>query len=108
MERIKLTKEEKAVLLHVKQSGEKQPKGLSPAVFHYSLSSLQEKGLVKFIANYEEILAADITIKGAAYLEQNPKLSNPIDWIKIITLIMTIITALATTLALFIACSIIK
>ena len=40
-------------------------------MFHYSLATLQEKGLVKFLANYEEILSAELTVKGVAYMDQN-------------------------------------
>ena len=40
-------------------------------MFHYSLATLQEKGLVKFLANYEEILSAELTVN-IAYMEQNP------------------------------------
>lgn len=80
MERIRLSREEKKVLRHVVKNGKKQPRGITPIMFHYCLSTLQEKGLVKFRANYDEILAAKITVKGAAYLEQNPGLKNPTDW----------------------------
>ena len=41
-------------------------------MFHYSLATLQEKGLVKFLANYDEILSAELTVKGVVYMEQNP------------------------------------
>ena len=89
MERIKLTKTEKQVLLHVKRYGEQQPKAVTPVMFHYCLSTLQEKGLVDFRANYDEILLARLTIKGSAYIEQNPKLKNPVNWRIIITMAAT-------------------
>ena len=79
MERIKLSREEKKVLLHIAGNGEKQPRDTTPIMIHYCLSTLQEKGLVKFRANYDEIEAAKITVKRAAYLEQNPGLKKPTD-----------------------------
>lgn len=106
MERIKLTKEEKQVFLHVAEYEDKQPKCISPATFHYCLATLQEKGLVVFVSNYDKIIKAHLTIKGEAYREQNPLLKNPIDWKSIIILIATIITSIATTLALFVACNV--
>ncbi len=104
MERIHLTKAEKQVFRHIQGNGEKQPRNITPVMFHYCLSTLQEKGLVEFRANYDEVLAAGLTVKGTAYMEQNPQLKNPVDWKGIATLIMVSITAIATTLALFVAC----
>lgn len=104
MERIRLSREEKKVLRHIVGNGEKQPRDTTPIMFHYCLSTLQEKGLVKFRSNYDEILSAKITVKGAAYLEQNPELKNPIDWKWIIQTVLIAATAVATMLALFIAC----
>lgn len=105
MERIYLTKVEKQVFLHVQKNGGELPRNITLVMFHYCLSTLQEKGLVEFKTNYNEVLAAELTVKGSAYKEQNPKLKNPVDWKGIITLIMTSITAIATTLALFVACN---
>ena len=45
MNRIKLTKEEKATLLNVFKNGSKQPRELSPIAFHFALSLLHEKDL---------------------------------------------------------------
>lgn len=101
MERIKLTKEEKEVLLHIEKYGKKQPRNITLVMFHYCLSTLEEKGLVDFKANYDKVLEAGLTVKGAVYLEQNPKLKNPIDWKWIILTILTSITAISTLLALF-------
>lgn len=106
MERIKLTKTEKQVLLHVQSKGGEQPRNITPIMFHFCLSTLKEKGLVEFIASYTNVIDAKLTLKAQAYLEQNPNLQNPIDWKGIITLIMTTITAIATTLALFVACNV--
>lgn len=106
MERIYLTRTEKRILMHVSSNREKQPGDITPIMFRYSLATLQEKGLVQCKFNYDEVLAASLSVKGRAYLEQNPSLRNPIDWKGIITIIATTITAIATTVALFVACTI--
>ena len=108
MKRIRLTKDEKYVLLHVRDHGEEQPPKISPVVFLYSLATLQEKGLVMFRDNYGEAIAANLPIKGEAYLEQNPKLRNPIDWLEIIKLVFLGLTAAASIVALFVACRLIQ
>lgn len=108
MKRIRLTKDEKYVLLHVRDHGEEQPPTISPAVFHLCLSTLLEKGLVMFRDNYGEVIAAKLTIKGEAYLEQNPKLRNPIYWLEIIKLVFLGLTAAASIVALFVACRLIQ
>lgn len=105
MEKIHLSKTEKVVFRHVAEKGGKQPRDVSPVMFQYCLSTLEEKGLVCFRANYDEVLSAELTVKGAAYAEQNPGLRNPVDWKWIVTATLSAITALATTIALFVACS---
>ena len=107
MERIYLTKDEKRVLRHVKEHGKKQPRNITPTVYSYCLITLQEKGLVVFQVNYDEILYAALTIKGKAYFEQNPSLCNPIDWKWIINTSILAIGAMAAVLGLFIACNLI-
>lgn len=105
MERIRLTMDEKHVFLHVNEHGEKRPMNITPVMFIYCLSTLKEKGLVDFKSDYDDVVGARLTIKGRAYIDQNPKLTNPIDWKWIITAVLTALTAFATTLALFISCS---
>lgn len=104
MERIRLSKVEKQVFLHVKEHGEKQPQSITLVMFQYYLSTLREKGLIEFKTNYDEVVKAGLTIKGAAYMEQNPKLANPVGWKGIITLALAAMTAIATTAALFVVC----
>lgn len=93
---------------HVEEYGEKQPRDITPTMFQYCLSTLREKGLVEFKTNYDEVIKARLTIKGVAYIEQNPRLTNPVDWKGIITLALAAMTATATTAALFVACSVLK
>lgn len=99
MERIRLTRYEKQVLLHVREHGEKQPRTISPLVFLHTLTTLQDKGLVKFRSDYNEVFSASLTVKGAVYLEVNPKLRNPVDWKWIILAVLSGITAISTALA---------
>lgn len=109
MERIRMTKEEKVTLLSVKEQGAKQPRNLSPMIFQYSLSTLQEKGLLRFRAdNKDEAYYAELTLKGKAYIESNPSLKNPIPWKDIVLIVLSAITAISTFIALFVSCSIIS
>ena len=80
MERIRLTRDEKHVFLHVNEHREKRPMNITPVMFIYCLSTLKEKGLVDIKSDYDDVVGARLTIKGRAYIEQNPKLINPIDW----------------------------
>lgn len=100
MERIRLTRDEKAVFLHVHEHGEKKPMRITPVMFIYCLSTLKEKGLVDFKSNYDEVLGARLTIKGRAYIEQNPKLTNTIDWKWVSVIIVTSTTLLISTMNL--------
>lgn len=102
MERIKLTKTEKQVLRHVEEYGEKQPRDITPTMFQYCLSTLREKGMVEFKTNYDEVIKARLTIKGVAYIEQNPRLLNPIDWIPDLVLILSIMAAIVSVSCLLI------
>ena len=108
MERIRLTKEEKVTLLSVKEQGARQPRNLSPMIFQYSLSTLREKGLLRFRAdNKDEAYFAELTLKGKAYIDSNPSLKNPIPWKDVALIVLSAITAVSTFIALFVSCSII-
>ena len=103
-EKIRLSKDEKRTLRHVAENSKKLPQDITLIMFRYCLSTLREKGLVKFRSKYDEILAAGITIKGAAYLERNPKLRNPVDWKWVASITVGLIAAVAAIAALFVAC----
>lgn len=105
MEKIYLDDFEKKLFRNVCKGDISQPRNLSLNQFHYSLSTLQEKGLIIYKTEYDKIIDIKPTIKGLAYLDSYPRLSNPIDWRWIISIIFYAITAIATTLALFIACN---
>ena len=103
MEKIYLNDFEKGLFRNVCKGDISQPRNLSLNQFHYSLSTLQEKGLIIYKTEYDKIIDIKPTIKGLAYLDTYPRLSNPIDWRWITSIVLSAITA--TTLALFIACN---
>ena len=80
MERIKLTKREKKVIRALQTD---TFDSLSPEDKH-AVFSLQAEGLV--IASwYEggEVASAHLSLKGVHYMKENPKLRNPVNWIKL-------------------------
>lgn len=103
--RIYLDSIEKLLLININNGNFSMPRNITTNQYHHALSTLQEKGLIQFKSNYDQIEDAKTTIKGRAYIDSNPKLKNPIDWKWIVTTILMAITAIATTLALFIACN---
>ena len=103
--RMHLNRIEKLLLKNINNGDFSMPRNITTNQYHHALSTLQEKGLIIFKSNYDQIEDAKTTIKGRAYIDSNPKLKNPIDWKWIITTILMAITAIASTLALFIACN---
>ena len=104
MERIKLTKDEKKTLFHVLNGAEGKPDNMTPLSYAYSVTTLQEKGLLLAIVERDAVINRKPTLKGVAYFEHNPGLKNPVDWKWTITTALVAQTALSTFLALFIAC----
>ena len=74
---------------------------ITPVMFIYCLSTLKEKGLVDFKSDYDDVVGVRLTIKGRAYIEQNPKLINPIDWKWMSVIIVTLMTLIVSTINLF-------
>lgn len=102
MERIKLTKEEKKVLLLI-STGYDCPDSFPAYIFTGCVRSLERKGLVK--GAYVEgggVEAARLTSDGRVFLAENPKLRNPINWVRIIEFAIPVIISI---IALFISCS---
>lgn len=106
MERIRLSKTEKKVLLIVDKFNGKCPYTYPRHTFNSSVRSLERKGLVKgaYIEG-GEVEAARLTNEGKQYLCENPRLSNPTDWGKIAA-ITGIIALIISIIALFVGCSI--
>lgn len=102
MERIKLTKEEKKVLLLISTGGD-CPDSFPAHIFTGCVRSLERKGLVK--GAYVEgggVEAARLTSDGRVFLAENPKLRNSINWVRIIEFAIPVIISI---IALFISCS---
>ena len=102
MERIKLTKEEKKVLLLL-STGYDCPDSFPAHVFAGCVRTLELKGLVK--GAYVErggVEAARLTSDGRVFLAENPKLRNPINWVRIIEFAIPVIISI---IALFISFS---
>ena len=80
MEKIHLTKKEKAVLRHVAEKGGEGPWDLPMPQVKCALYRLREKGLIYCIVNFDEAVDARLTLWGRYYIEHNPKLKNPTLW----------------------------
>ena len=107
MERIRLSKSEKSILRELRRGNDNVPNGMDNYSYFDAVTSLTEKRLVKSRTNHEEVIDVKLTAKGYSYMVTNPHLLNPIDWSKVAA-IAAIITAVATTLALFVACSLLN
>ena len=104
MERIRLNKSEKEVL-RLLNNGCGCPETYSRNVFVSCVDKLEMKGLAKGAwSEGHKLEDARITLKGKAYISENPNLRNPVDWAMIATLIAAF-SALVSLIALFIACS---
>lgn len=103
--RIKLTKQEKQIMKRLQQGVADKPENMSDAMFRWSVTNLSNHLLISVLYFENSIPKWEFTLKGKAYLESNPRLRNPIDWKWIISIILSAIVAIATTLALFVACT---
>ena len=82
--RIELTKQEKLIMKRLQQGITDKPDDMSGTMFQWSVTSLSRHGLISVIFLYDsyKIFEWELTLKGKAYLESNPKLYNPINWDK--------------------------
>ena len=81
--RIKLTKQEKLILKRLQQGVADKPENVSDAMYRWSLVNLSGHGfLLIAFSSGSEVVSYELTLKGKAYLESNPKLRNPINWDK--------------------------
>lgn len=105
MERIKLSKNEKEVFWLAMNNKQLPPLGMPYEVYFACIFSLHQKGLVNARFDCNKIASMHRTQLGEAYLTLNPSLKNPVDWLRIAELVFMGVTAIATTLALFISCT---
>ena len=99
VQRIKLTKNEKRILKHLSTHGYDALCDFPRSEAVYSLDTLEQKGLVKNLrVEGGDIEDARLSSLGKSYMRCNPKLTNPINWDRVIaisTLIVAIITLLS-------------
>lgn len=104
MKRIRLTRAEKAALRNIALECDYFPDGMSEACFSACVSELERVGLVHAAwASGHVAVAVELTDFGKAYLQDNPHLTNPIDWAKV-SAIAAVIAAVIAFIALFVAC----
>lgn len=104
MERIRLTKREKAVMRILSEQGYEALSEFDAS----AVRSLSELGFV--MAAFTDgggVEDAKLTTMGKEYLREFPRLYNPIRW-DIISSVASIIAAIASTIALFIACTLLR
>ena len=109
MERIKLSKKEKALLRNIASGVSYPPDNMSIEVISCTASFLERRGLIVVVwASGHEFVSARLTNYGIAYLQENSKLNNPINWYQIITTIIQVGILIATTAAIFTGCVLAK
>lgn len=92
-------------MLRLLQQGDKENNLALGEVDRYmAIRSLQRKGLVEAVIDYDTIADIRLSYEGKAYMAKYPTLRNPIDWNRVIT----IATLIVSILALFVACNIIR
>lgn len=106
MERISLSSNAKAVMFALRAHNIGTcPETMIQSKFNKGARELQSHGLA--FCHEEEggnVEVVHLTDYGKSYLEDNPRLRNPVDWKWIITTTLTAIAAIGSILALFIAC----
>lgn len=104
MQKIKLTKAEKAIIRELNKKPIRKGDEYKPIEYIEALDSLEEKGLVTAsVLSESKVLEAQLTKKGRIYIKSNPKLTNPIPWSSIFGC-ASIIAAAAGVAALFVGC----
>ena len=104
MQKIQLTRNEKQLLRNINANLDYWPEGMSDQLISHSLASLESKGMVVVAWTSGMIpVATELTDYGKAYLDCNPHLQNPIDWVKI-GAIAAVISAIGVILGIFVAC----
>lgn len=105
MEGIKLSKDEKKVLLLVASGGD-CPDSFPAHIFAGCVRTLELRGLIKgAYAEGREAEGARLTSYGRIFLAENPKLRNPLDWKWIITTAIAVAGLITAIVFGCIACS---
>ena len=118
MERMRLTKIEKFILLRLAKTRNDCPPsvvsanfpGVEVEVILYSYSSLVEKGLINALIDGYRFVAVEVTTKGLAYVHEYPDLANLEDPLKLerdarrlslVSIIVAVASMLLSVLNLF-------
>ena len=81
--RIKLTKQEKLKIKRLQQGIADKPDDMSGTMFQWSVTNLSRHGFLWVAYSSGGVIVSyELTFKGEAYLESNPKLYNPFNWDK--------------------------
>ncbi len=94
MERIKLSKDEKKVLLWVSNHPyDLRPKTFPQHLFNVACYNLESKNLVRTCRiEGGDVEAVRLTPLGKGYILDNPTLKNPINWDRVLLIISIIIS----------------
>ena len=95
MKRIYLSSEEKRILRELRRGNDSVPAGMDNFSFVDAVITLHDKGFIKAVINYEEVLDMKLTVKGYAYMNSNPGLRNPTDWTKMAAITACVAAAAA-------------
>lgn len=105
MERIKLSKNEKMLLRNVGADLDYWPDDFSDQAITHALSSLENKKLVHVAwSSGMTPVASELTDFGRVYLDNNPKLLNPVQWRWIIEISIGVSTLIVAIIALCVVC----
>lgn len=100
MERISLSRTEKAVLRMVAGGQYTCPADYPLHIFNAAVRSLDRKGLVQGAYDMGgNVSDSMLTQDGRMYLAENPNLRNPINWV----VVLSVITITISIIALFVA-----
>lgn len=81
MNRVYLSGNEKKVLRHLSLSLKGMPDRMGTRAFAHACQGLQDMGFFCVSwATGHEVVAVDLTDAGLLYIEQNPRLYNPVNW----------------------------
>lgn len=109
MKRVRLSRSEKEVLRLVASGVVECPPTYPLHRFNAALYSLEALGFIQSAREEGgKVIDLALTLKGRLYFAENPLLRNPIDWWRVATLIITILSLVVSIVALFISCTKLK
>lgn len=108
MERVKLSKNEKAVFRMIASGQDFCPATFPLDVFNYCVRPLESFGFAKgYYIEGGGVEAVKLTPLGRQYLAEHPRLCNPIDWKWVVTTLIAVGVLLVGIATLLTACKLI-